>query len=37
MLVMGVPTGQVYCEWFDARNVAKTGAFAESSLKIVGH
>jgi uncharacterized protein YodC (DUF2158 family) len=34
-LVMGVSTGQVYCEWFDNKNVAKTGAFAESSLKIV--
>ncbi|MGA2592961.1 MAG: DUF2158 domain-containing protein [Bryobacteraceae bacterium] len=33
--IMGVPTGQVYCEWFDAKNASGTGAFAETSLKVV--
>jgi uncharacterized protein YodC (DUF2158 family) len=32
--VMGVPTGQVYCEWFDPKNTAGSGAFAETSLKV---
>jgi uncharacterized protein YodC (DUF2158 family) len=35
--VLDVPTGQVYCEWFDAKNVSRKGPFAESSLRIVEH
>lgn len=34
-LVLGVETGQVYCEWFDSKNNAASGAFSETSLKIV--
>lgn len=34
-MVMGIATDQVYCEWFDNKNNAMTGAFSETSLKVI--
>lgn len=33
--IMGVETGNVRCEWFDEKNKAASGSFAETSLKVI--